>query len=125
MKISPNNFFDLMKRAYIAGYEGENKESFINGVISYFDIKDEEESETDFRIYSLEELRNAPVGSTFLSEPLGPFKIQSYNGVKLCIFPMCAEIAMAGLNCSAYPLDRGIKKISSEQFEELLNQKEK
>lgn len=119
MKISPNAFFELMKRAYAAGYEGENKDSFINSVVSEFGVKDEEDCESDFRIYSLEELRNAPVGATFLSEPLGPFKIQAYNGVKICIFPTCAEIAMAGLNCSAYPLDRGIRKISTEEFEEI------
>ncbi len=121
--MTPEQLLAYMKRAYQGGYDGRNKGELIQSMIAELGPADAEDSEGDFRIYPLDELRSAPDGATFVSEPLGPFKIESYAGSKFCRFMLPnARMAVASLSCSSFPLDRGIRKVSSDEFQELLQE---
>ncbi len=118
MKINPHLFTSYMRRAFLAGYERQDKTEFMNAIVSELGPPENEETEAEFRIYSLDELKAAPDGATFISEPLGRFKIQSFNGSKVCLFDS-PFIAAAGLHCSSYPFDKGIRRITAEEYAEI------
>jgi len=122
--MTPEHFVSYMQRAFRVGYEGGNKDELIKSIIAELGPPETEDSEGDFRIYSLEELRSAPDGATFVSEPLGPFKIESYNGSKFGVFVASPVLAFVGLNCSSYPLDKGIRRVSNDEFQELIQEGE-
>ncbi len=119
MKMTSEQFISYMNRAFSAGYEGTSKDIFIQNIIAELGPPEVEDSEVDFRIYTLDELRSSPDGTTFVSAPLGPFKIETYNGSKVCVFVNSPILAVAGLNCSGYPLDKGIRKVSLDEFMDL------
>ena len=125
MKMTSEQFVQYMKRSFDAGYQGYNRNQLIQEIVAELGPPEVEESESEFRIYSLEELRSAPDGATFASEDLGPFRIESYSGSKFGIFPSSSLIAYVGLNCSAYPLNKGIRKLSQDEYCELAKGNEK
>lgn len=122
-KITSEKFIAFMHRAFEGGYYGHDQNELIKSIVSELP-REEEQLEKDFRIYSIDELLAASIGEIFLSEPLGPFRIEGYSGGKYCRFLIPdSPFAITGLNSSGFPFNKGIRKISTNELEEFFRYK--
>lgn len=117
MKMPIDKFMACVTRAYQAGYDGRDQEDVVSSILGELGPV-ESETEAEYRIYSIEELKAAPDGATFVSEVFGPFRLFSYQGEKMGEF-VSQKFSHATFNSQYHPWDRGVRRVSEDEYEEI------
>lgn len=79
MKIQRHDFEALLREAVRAGSNGQDREAFFSELTKRFALT-EDNFDTEFRIYSIEELREVKPGSVFEHSKYGLCRFDIHDG---------------------------------------------
>ena len=110
MEIKIQKLISILEKSFEAGNQGLDKDEFIEKIFAKNNIKKENDSiKKDFRIFSISELRQLPVGTTFIHRTQGKCKIVSDGMEKFMEFEN-PNLNVASFNFdNKYPWDIPMK----------------
>ena len=123
MEVTLTTLSEILSEAYDSGYSGtdEQRSEIIADILDRHKIYEKDDKpppekdkpDVDFREYTIQELRDMPVGAVFQHSTLGKCRVQKRHGDKYMAFDN-PGLQPAGFNVDGYPWHLPMKRLAEK-----------